>query len=108
MKIWGRKCALTGCSVVRLLVASHAKKWSLSTNEERLDAFNGLLLSASADKLFDVGLISFASNGKLLVSPSVTPADLATQGLRMGMKLSRIETRHLPYFEAHRKAHGFT
>ena len=107
MRLWGKKCALTGCAVARLLVASHAKKWSLSTNEERLDRYNGLLLSASADKLFDAGLIAFDLKGKLLISPLVSSADLATQGLRPGMQLRLVKEKHLPYLEAHRKTHGF-
>jgi hypothetical protein len=35
------------------LVASHCNAWRDSTNDERLDAENGLLLTPSIDHLFD-------------------------------------------------------
>src|SRR5690606_5811487 len=40
MAYWEGCCALTGCSVVEVLVASHIKPWAGSTNKERLDPFN--------------------------------------------------------------------
>jgi hypothetical protein len=40
-----------------------------STNAERLDGQNGLLLTPSIDHLFDRGFISFRNDGRLLVSP---------------------------------------
>ena len=41
------------------LVASLCKPWRDSTNEERLEAENGLLLTPSIDHLFDRGFIGF-------------------------------------------------
>jgi putative restriction endonuclease len=60
-------CRLTGVSDVKFLIASHIKPWSKSTNPEKLDGYNGLLLSPHVDKLFDKGYISFTANGKLLI-----------------------------------------
>lgn len=57
LKLWGEQCAVTRCSIEKVLVASHAKPWAESTNFERLDEYNGLLLSASIDKLFDGGVV---------------------------------------------------
>jgi putative restriction endonuclease len=48
--------------------ASHIKPWCESTNEERLNGENGLLLTPSIDHLFDRGFISFEDNGELLIS----------------------------------------
>ncbi|NYT27659.1 MAG: HNH endonuclease [Candidatus Thiodubiliella endoseptemdiera] len=44
----------------RLLTAGHIKPWSHSSNEEKLNPKNGILLSPLFDKLFDmrVGLIT--------------------------------------------------
>jgi len=39
------------------LVASHTKPWRDSTNEERLNGENGLLLTPTIDHLFDKGFI---------------------------------------------------
>ena len=63
-----RRCCITGCEYVDILRASHIKPWRDATNEERLDTFNGLLLSPNIDALFDRGLISFTDHGELLIS----------------------------------------
>ena len=61
-------CIISGIDVSKVLVASHIKPWAVSTNEERVSVNNGLLLSATYDRLFDSGLITFANEGKLIVS----------------------------------------
>ena len=55
----GETCALTGLPIPEMLVASHIKPWRDSSNVERLDPMNGLLLVAHADSLFDRYLMSF-------------------------------------------------
>ena len=65
-------CIITGLDISRLLVASHIKPWAVSTNEERISENNGLLLSATYDRLFDSGLISFVGDGKMIISRFVT------------------------------------
>lgn len=65
------RCRITGVSDDRFLTASHIKPWRSSTNQERLDGENGLLLSPNVDHLFDRGFISFQDTGILLVSPAV-------------------------------------
>lgn len=106
--IWGNQCALTGLSLGSALIASHAQAWKRSSNEERLDPYNGLLLAATVDKLFDCGLISFAEDGAMLVGPSVTAAHLSAIGLTSAARLSnRLHEKHQPYLRAHREQHGF-
>ncbi|MFN2857939.1 HNH endonuclease, partial [Escherichia coli] len=66
---WGGACAVTGVTVTETLRASHAKPWAECTDDtERLDAFNGFLLVANLDALFDRFLISFDGTGRLLIS----------------------------------------
>lgn len=107
LKLWGGKCAVTGCSVEQVLVASHAKSWAESSNDERLDEFNGLLLAASVDRLFDAGLISFDARGSLLVSDRLSDDDLERVGLSRESKLAFIFEKHKLYLHAHRKHNGF-
>ena len=64
---WDSQCAVTGFSGEGLLRASHIKPWRDSNNTERLDKFNGLLLSPSYDAAFDCGYISFTNGGELLI-----------------------------------------
>lgn len=62
-------CRLTGITDIRFLIASHIKPWSVSSNTERLDGNNGLLLAPHVDRLFDKGFITFNKDGSLIISP---------------------------------------
>ena len=62
------QCIVTGINHPKLLVASHIKPWAVSSNQERLSVDNGLLLSATYDRLFDSGLITFDKHGKIFLS----------------------------------------
>ena len=63
------RCRITGVENPVHLMASHCKPWRDSTNEERLNGENGLLLTPIFDHLFDRGFIGFEDNGKLIISP---------------------------------------
>jgi len=60
------------------------KPWRDSTNAERLDGQNGLLLTPSIDHLFDRGFISFKEDGRLLVSPVAHKPSLERMGVVTG------------------------
>lgn len=68
LKLYNGKCMATEINVESMLIASHIKPWAASTNEEKLDKYNGLLLSANIDALFDGGYISFDDDGRVLIS----------------------------------------
>jgi hypothetical protein len=61
-------CRITGVLDRRHLRASHIKPWRDCSDVERLDGFNGLLLSPHVEHLFEQGYISFSDEGRLLVS----------------------------------------
>src|SRR3954447_15064363 len=63
------------------LLASHCKPWRDSTNEERLNGENGLLLTPSIDHLFDRGFIGFEDNGALIISPVAHRPSLVRMGI---------------------------
>lgn len=90
-RLWGKGevCALTGIALPELLIASHIKPWRDSTDEERLDASNGLLLAVHADRLFDRHLLSFdVQHGDLrTVIAQSAQSDAARLGLTPGMPL---------------------
>ena len=65
------KCAVTGCDIESILIASHIVPWSESSDRERLDVNNGILLSPTYDALFDKHLISFADDGKIIISDRI-------------------------------------
>jgi predicted restriction endonuclease len=93
------KCALSGFADTRFLVASHIKPWRESTNKERLDPYNGLLLLPNLDKAFDLGFITFAIGGDIIVSDHLE--DERKLGITDVMRLS-LEDRHQEYMEFHR------
>ena len=67
IELWGR-CALTGFENRDFLIASHIKPWRDSSEIEKLDKYNGLLLVANLDRAFDKGYISFSDAGNILIS----------------------------------------
>lgn len=74
-------CRVTGVENPVHLIASHCKPWRDSTNDERLDGENGLLLTPSIDHLFDRGFIGFENNGRLLISPVAHRPSLQRMGV---------------------------
>ncbi len=100
---WGGACAVTGVAIPEVLRASHAKPWAeCATDAERLDVFNGFLLSANLDALFDRFLVSFDEQGSLVTAPVLAGADLQLLGISSGMKLRWVNALHQPYLTLHR------
>ena len=101
---WGGACAVTGVAVTEALRASHAKPWAECADDaERLDAFNGFLLVANLDALFDRFLISFDDAGHLLTSTRLSQSDLPGLGIHSGMRLRWLASEHLHYLQWHRE-----
>lgn len=104
---WGGACAVTGLSLQPALRASHAKPWAdCATDAERLDVFNGFLLSANLDALFDKFLISFSDSGELLVSPELSLIDRQLLSLDEPLKLRWVAAAHVPYLAFHQDRFG--
>lgn len=104
---WNQACAITGVQDRALLRASHIKPWAASGTYERLDPYNGLLLSALWDAAFDQGLVSLSDDGHLLVSPKLSERAIAV--LTAGRPVTvPVSAGHAPYLNDHRLRHGFT
>ncbi|SDP92998.1 HNH endonuclease [Rhodoferax sp. OV413] len=99
---WDSRCCLTGCEEPRLLIASHIKPWSKSTDKEKLDGFNGLLLTPHYDALFDRGFISFTNEGVMLVAKELSGKVRTALALDSSLRLSP-EPEHVKYLEWHRR-----
>ncbi|ALD91668.1 putative restriction endonuclease [Cupriavidus gilardii CR3] len=103
MTYWGGACAVTGVTVTAALRASHARPWAECADDaERLDAFNGFLLVANLDALFDRFLISFDDTGHLLSSARLSQSDLHELGIHPRMMLRWLASEHQPYLQWHR------
>jgi putative restriction endonuclease len=75
------RCRITGVTNPTHLRASHCKPWRDSSNEERINGENGLLLTPTMDHLFDRGFISFEDSGLLIVSPIAHAPSLNLMGV---------------------------
>ncbi|WP_340124463.1 HNH endonuclease [Methylobacter svalbardensis] len=103
LNYWGGSCAVTSIAVSEVLKASHAKPWVDCTNDtERLDVFNGFLLSANLDALFDRCLITFDDDGKIIISTRLSQDQCDTLGLSPDLCLRWIANEHLLYLQYHR------
>jgi len=98
---WQNRCCVTDCAIRPVLRASHIKPWRASSNSERLDRFNGLLLVANVDALFDRFLISFSNTGDMLIGPDIERDDLIALGCDPDGRIA-VTAGHSPYLEWHR------
>lgn len=96
-------CSVTQCRTYPLLLASHIRPWRKSDNSQRLDVFNGLLLTPNLDKLFDLGYISFSKEGKIICSDFLPSNDRKIFGINDHLQLIQVEEQHLPYLKYHRE-----
>lgn len=103
IEYWAGACAVTGIGLEPVLRASHMKPWSqCDSDAERLNVFNGLLLVANLDALFDRGLISFEDGGCMLMSPQLSGETRDELHLSSSMRLRWINDEHLLYVRWHR------
>jgi hypothetical protein len=97
-------CRITGVSNIKHLRASHIKPWSSSNNDEKLDGYNGLLLSPHVDHLFDRGFISFRDTGEILVSRELNPVVLHQWSIHSDQNVGEFREGQRAYLEFHRES----
>jgi hypothetical protein len=96
-------CRLTGLQDVDHLRASHVKPWHVCDDREKLDGYNGLLLSPHIDHLFDQGYISFSDNGDMLVSEDLQSEVLRRWSIALPQNVGRFHERQCRYLDYHRR-----
>jgi hypothetical protein len=102
LKLWQGKCAVTGTQIPEILKASHIKPWRASDITEKLDPYNGLLLVPNLDTLMDTGLISFADNGEILISPKLPESDRTKLHVHKELHLLSVHPQSQAYLDFHR------
>ena len=101
---WQGRCCVTGLAVPELLRASHIRPWALcDTDEQRLDVFNGLLLSPNLDALFDGGWVTFMPTGAITIAAACPQAALELLGVAADSYVQGLKPEHSPYLEFHRQ-----
>lgn len=98
---WANRCPITNCADVRLLVASHIRRWCDSDKHAKLDPYNGLALTPNVDRLFDRHLISFDESGRLLRASRLDPAVLVQLSISSDVAI-QLQAGHHPFMASHR------
>ncbi len=103
LEYWDSRCAISGLAVPELLRASHIKPWADCENDaERLDVFNGFLLTPNLDAAFDAGFITVGDAAEILVSDILGKEARRLLGLTEAMKLRGVSAEHQRYLLWHR------
>jgi 5-methylcytosine-specific restriction enzyme A len=96
-------CAVTGCNLAEILIASHIVPWRECNDDERLDVENGLLLCPNYDALFDKHLISFGDDGRIIISGLLLNEEIDNLFIDKDASIS-VSNGMKPYLERHRSA----
>ena len=97
------KCRITGVSNPRYLRASHIKPWRKSSDIEKIDGNNGLMLAPHVDFLFDRGFISFEDDGTLVVSTQIEDGALESWGIPTELNVGVFSPEQAVYLKFHRE-----
>lgn len=100
--LWDHQCALCEIDLPELLRATHSKPWKDSTDEERLDIYNGLLLCCNHEILYEQGYIAFDGSGKIHISSKIDPSEYGRYSIHAKMRVNRRE-ENKPYFKWHKR-----
>ena len=104
LSYWQGACSVTGIDLPDILRASHIKPWKdCQTDSDRLNVYNGFLLVANLDALFDRGLITFDDTGKLICSSKLSAKQKSDLNLSEDMHLRWINPSHQSFLYWHQK-----
>jgi putative restriction endonuclease len=92
-----KACRITRISDPDFLRASHIKPWRNSSDEDKLNGRNGLLLAPHIDLLFDKGLISFTDSADLLISAHLDRGILKAWGISSEMNVALLAVNKLTF-----------
>lgn len=97
-------CPITGISDERLLIASHIKPWRSSEDNEKVDPYNGYMLSPMFDRLFDQGYITFTEDKKVHLSRIISDWNYRLIGIKENQCFPRLpmDEKRKEYLAFHR------
>ena len=99
-------CPFTMISDERLLIASHIKPWAASTDAEKIDPYNGYMLSPLYDKLFDRGFITFTEKRHVILSEFISPYTWKQIGIKNDTFLNALpmDDKRIEYLRFHHES----
>jgi putative restriction endonuclease len=96
-------CRITGISNIKHLIASHIKPWSESSDTEKLNGCNGLLLAPHVDHLFNNGMIGFSDNGDLIISTKLDKDILCAWKIDEVLNVGKFKEEQKEFLRYHRQ-----
>lgn len=101
-----RFCPFTMISDERLLIASHIKPWAAASKTEKIDPYNGYMLSPLYDKLFDKGFITFTEKRHVILSEFISPYTWKQIGLKNDsfIKTLPMDDKRIEYLKFHQQS----
>jgi 5-methylcytosine-specific restriction enzyme A len=101
---WEYQCAVTKFNDPRILIASHIVPWKDSSDAQRLDVDNGILLSPTYDALFDRHLITFENSGRIILSDQIEYEAFKKIGVSGKEKIQKVLSQgNLSYLSMHQQ-----
>lgn len=99
-------CPFTMISDERLLIASHIKPWAASNDLEKIDPYNGYMLSPLYDKLFDRGFITFTEKRHVILSDFISPYTWKQIGIKNDsfIKALPMDEKRIEYLRFHHQS----
>lgn len=97
-----KACRVTGITNIKHLIASHIKPWSESSDAEKLNGCNGLLLAPHVDHLFNNGMIGFSDNGDLIISSKLDRGILQAWKIREVLNVGTFNLEQVSFLKFHR------
>lgn len=95
-------CRVTKVADPKHLRASHIKPWKDSSDNEKLNGCNGLLLAPHIDHLFDGGFVSFQPKGDLIISPRLERSVLDKWSIAADVNVGNFSREQSLFLEYHR------
>lgn len=102
LKKYNSRCAICNMNAEELLIASHIKAWTDSTENEKGDVDNILLLCPNHDALFDKHYISFDAFGQIIISPQINSENQKLLNINTDMHIE-LSDKMKYYMDYHRK-----
>ena len=103
LELTEHSCRITGALDRRHLWARHIKPWSDCDDSEKLDGWNGLLMSPHIAHLFERGYISFSDDGDLLVSQELNPVVLDNWRIQLPLNVGQFRPEQCYFLDYHRR-----
>ena len=95
-------CIITSVTEDRILDACHIKPFrDCNNDDERYDVHNGIIMTPTYHRLFDMGAFTFDNNGRMFLSPFLSNMNKKRLNLVDG-KEYRVQRASKDYLEYHR------